>query len=66
MINQKESKEFRIDFLLLQPLSRVIKTKTKNKDQPTNNHKNNRKVKAMRNITPTWTTIPDHYPLIMR
>ena len=39
-----------------------MKTKTKNKDQPTiikNNrkNKNSRKVKAMRNITPTM----DHY-----
>ena len=40
-------------------LLRDMKTKTKNKDQPTNNHRNNRKlknngkIKAMRNITPT-------------
>ena len=44
---------------LLEPLSRDMKTKTKNKDQPTNNKKNdrkvknNRKVKAMGNIAPT-------------
>ena len=36
MINQKESKEVRIDsWLLLNLLSRDMKTKTKNKDQPT-------------------------------
>ena len=34
-----------------------IKTKTKDKDQPTNNHKNYGKIKAMGNITPTM----DHY-----
>ena len=39
MINQKESKQVRIDSWLLQPLSGDMKPKTKNKDQPTNNHK---------------------------
>ena len=40
-------------------LLRDMKTKTKKKDQPTNNHKNNRKsknnikIKAMQNLTPT-------------
>ena len=40
-------------------LLRYMKTKTKNKDQPTNNikitenYKNNRKSKVMRSITPT-------------
>ena len=43
---------------LLKLLSKDMKTKTKNRDQPTiikNNrkNKNNRKVKAMQNITPT-------------
>ena len=53
-----------MDSWLLKPLSRDMKTKTKNKDQPTNNHKinrkikNNRKVKSMGKITPTM----DHYP----
>ena len=47
---------------LLKLLSKDMKTKTKSRDQPTiikNNrkNKNNRKVKAMRNITPTM----DHY-----
>ena len=62
MINKKESKQVRIDPWLLQPLSRDMKTKSK--DQPAliikNNRKlkNNRKVKAMGNITPTM----DHYP----
>ena len=39
MINQKESKQVRMDSWLLKLLSRDMKTKTKNKDQPTNNHK---------------------------
>ena len=39
MINQKESKQVRIDSWLFQSLSQDMKTKTKNKDQPTNNHK---------------------------
>ena len=39
MINQKESKQVRIDSWLLKLLSREMKTKTKNKDQPTNNPK---------------------------
>ena len=39
MINQKESKQVRMDSQLLKQLSRDMKTKTKNKDQPTNNHK---------------------------
>ena len=39
MINQKERKQARIDSCLLQPLSQDMKTKTKNKDQPTKNRK---------------------------
>ena len=39
MINQKESKQVRIDSWLLQPLPQDMKPKTKNKDQPTNNPK---------------------------
>ena len=39
MINQKESKWVRMDSWLLKLLSRDMKTKTKTKDQPTNNHK---------------------------
>ena len=64
MISQKDSKQDSMDSWLLKPLSRDMKTKTKNKDQPTNNHKinrkikNNRKVKSMGKITPTM----DHYP----
>ena len=64
MISQKESKQVSMDSWLLKLLSRDMKRKTKNKDQPTNNHKknrkikNNRKVKAMGKITPTM----DHYP----
>ena len=64
MISQKESKQVSMDSWLLKLLSRDMKTKTKNKDQPTNNHKNNRKIKnnrklkAMGKITPTM----DHYP----
>ena len=59
MISQKGSKHVRIDSWLLKLLSRDMKTKAQNKDQPTKNHKkNNRKIKAMGNITPTM----DHYP----
>ena len=64
MISQKESKQVSMDSWLLKLLSRDMKTKTKNKDQPTNNHKNNRKIKnnrklkAMGKVTPTM----DHYP----
>ena len=39
MINQKESEKARMGSWLLKPLSRDIKTKTKNKDQPIKNHK---------------------------
>ena len=39
MINQKESKQVRMDSWLLKLLSRDMKTKAKNKDQPTNSHK---------------------------
>ena len=63
MIHQKESKQVRMDSLLLKLPSSDMKTKTKNKDQPTiikNNRKikKKRKVKAMGNITPTM----DYYP----
>ena len=39
MISQKESKQVSMDFWLVKLLSRDMKTKTKNKDQPTNNYK---------------------------
>ena len=39
MICQKESKQVSMDSWLLKLLSRDMKTKTKKKDQPTNNHK---------------------------
>ena len=65
MINQKKSKQVRVDSWLLKLLSRGMETKTKNKDQPTKNHKKdsrkikyNKKIKAVGNITPTM----DHYP----
>ena len=50
MINQKESKQLRIylDSWLLQPLSQDMKA-TKNKDQPTNNHKKYQKIKKQKN-----------------
>ena len=54
-----------MDSWLLKLLSRDTKTKTKNKDQLTKNHKKNyrkikynKKIKPMGNITPTM----DHYP----
>ena len=52
MISQKDSKQVSMDCWLLKLLSRDMKTKTKNKNQTTNNHKKNRK------IIP-WTTIPE-------
>ena len=39
MINQKKSEKFRMGFRMIKILSRDMKTKTKNKDHPTNNHK---------------------------
>ena len=39
MISQKDNKQVSMDAWLLKLLSRDMKTKTKNKDQPTNNHK---------------------------
>ena len=39
MINQKESKQVSMDSWYLKLLSRDIETKTKNNDQPINNHK---------------------------
>ena len=38
MISQKDIKQARMDSWLLKLLSRDMKTKAKNKDQPTNNH----------------------------
>ena len=45
MISQKDSKQVSMDSWLLKLLSRDMKTKTKNKDQQTNNHKKNQKNK---------------------
>ena len=39
MINQKESKQVRMNSWMLKLLSGDMKTKTRNKNQPTNNHK---------------------------
>ena len=39
MIIQKDRKQVSMDSWLLKLLSSDMKTKTKNKDQPTNNHK---------------------------
>ena len=39
MINQKESKQVRMNSWLLKLLSRYMKTKARHKSQPTNNHK---------------------------
>ena len=38
MISQKDSKQVSMDSWLLKLMSRDMKTKTKNKDQPANNH----------------------------
>ena len=43
MISRKDRKQVSMDSWLLKLLSRDIKTKTKNKDQPTNNHKKTEK-----------------------
>ena len=45
MISQKDSKQVSMDSWLLKLLSRDMKTKTKNKDQPTNNHTKKQKNK---------------------
>ena len=45
MISQKDSKQVSMDSWLLKLLSRDMKTKTKSKDQPTNNHKKTEKQK---------------------
>ena len=45
MISRKDSKQVSMESWLLQLLSRDIKTKTKHKDQPTNNHKKKQKNK---------------------
>ena len=45
MISQKDSKQVSMDSWLLKLLSRYMKTKTKNKDQPTKNHKKKQKNK---------------------
>ena len=45
MISQKDSKEVSMDSWSLKLLSRDMKTKTKQKDQPINNHKNKHKNK---------------------
>ena len=39
MISQKDSKQVSMDSWLLKLMSRDMKTKTKNKDQPANNYK---------------------------
>ena len=45
MISQIDSKQVSMDSWLLKLLSRDMKTKTKNKVQPTNNHKKKQKNK---------------------
>ena len=39
MINDKENQKTRMGSYLVKLLSRYVKTKTKNKDQPKKNHK---------------------------
>ena len=51
MANQKESKQVRIDSLFLKLLSRDMKKKAKNKDQPTNNHKKRTEKKKQKKKT---------------
>ena len=49
---KKESKKGRMHSNLLKLQSKYMKTKTKSKNEPLNKHKNDKKVKAMGNITP--------------
>ena len=49
MINQRESKQVRMDSWLLKLLSKDMKTKTKNKDQPTKSHKKKQKRNIQKN-----------------
>ena len=58
MINQKESKKIRTDSWLFKLLSRDVKTKTKKQKSTNKKSYKNRKIKAMRNLTPTV----NHYP----
>ena len=51
--HQNVSKQVRMDYLLLKLLSKDMKTKAKNKDQPISSHKNNRKIEVIGNISPT-------------
>ena len=46
MVNHKGSKQVRMGSLLCKLLSIGMKTKTKDKDQPTNNHKKQQKNKT--------------------
>ena len=60
MTNQKESKQVRMDSWLFKLLLRHMKTKKINQKTILKSNrkiKNNRKIKAMENITPTM----DHY-----
>ena len=50
---QKEGEKVKMSSWLLKLLSRDMKTKTKDKNEPTSNQKNYRKIKAMGNITLT-------------
>ena len=64
MISQKDSKQVSMDSWLVKLLSRDMETKTKNKDQSTNNNKKNRKIKNNRKVKPMGKITPtmDHYP----
>ena len=64
MINQKDSKQVRMDSWLLKVLSRVMEPKTKTKinqqtiTKASRHIKNNRKIKGMGNITPVFEHCP--------
>ena len=62
MIHQKESKQVRMDSLLLKLPSSDMKTKTKNKDQPTI-IKNNRKIKKRKKSKSSGKYNTYHGPL---
>ena len=63
MISQKESKQVKMGSWMVRLLTRDMKTKTKSKEQPTSNHKKNRKIKNNRKIKPMENITPatDHY-----
>ena len=63
MISQKDSKQVSMDSWWLKLLSRDMKTKAKNKDQPTSNHKKNQKNKKQQKTKSNGKNNTYHGPL---